>query len=295
VEALSSGQGRAEIVRRAAAISEREPEFINYLVELMIETKCLHTARTATFVAEMQPLADFYGSLGDDPSGELEKLSAVRPVLVVPARFESEALSVFSTAGIPAEIIAAAPGSSCRSVLDQMASVLMKDSILVSWGFPYRLPMARHINDFAIDNKKPCLFGACEGIIGRVGPFVVPGNSSCLECLNKRFLTHAGAHEAQAYEEYRIRFADKVPSEWPVHPVFHDAVFRLFVIELARILGKYPPRTIGNLIELSYSENSLIHYPVYRVPRCEGCGSESPQRIPWEVRFSAPMVKDGSV
>ena len=54
---------------------------------------------------------------------------------------------------------------------------------IVVWDVPWRMPFARLLNDLAIDRDRRLLLGVCEGAVGRLGPYVLPRNTACLECV----------------------------------------------------------------------------------------------------------------
>lgn len=292
--ALQPSSERVETVRQAAEISGLDTEFIDYLIDLLLNTKCLYCeTKPAVVPAGQDTLAEFYAYLGDDPSAALMALATARCLVVAPAASSGELAQLLHTAGLAAEMVAIPPSTSCAAALSQIeAHIGPAPPMLVSWNFPYRLPFARLLNDLALVRSVPILFGACEGVVGRIGPYVIPRNTACLECCNSRLLAHAGSPELQGFAEYRAKYHDVIPAPWPTHPVFHDAMAGLFAIELSQIVMKRPPRTIGGFIEHSFFDSAVQRHPVYKLPRCPACHPARPQRIAWDARFPAPMVKD---
>ena len=294
--ALEGAGERSELVRRAAEAAELEPNFVDYLVEMLLQTKCLYweAKPVATESDHQAELAEFYASIGEDPSSALFSLAALRPLVVAPAGGAADLSTLLGAGGVTAEVVALSPGTTCEDALTQIkAHMETTPRLMVSWNFPYRLPFARSLNDLSLELGIPILFGACEGVIGRVGPYVIPRNTACLECLNKRLLAHAGSAEMQAFAGYRVRHRDSIAAPWPAHPVFRDAVARLFALEISQIALNLPSQTMGGVIEYSYTDGSVRRHPVFKVPRCEACYAARPRRIPWNARFPAPVVKDG--
>ena len=68
-------------------------------------------------------------------------------------------------------------------------------------------------------------------------------------------------------------------------------MIRLYAIELAQIARRLAPRTIGAVIEHTFSDSLVERRPVYRLPRCPSCRPEQPQRLAWDARFTAPTLK----
>lgn len=58
------------------------------------------------------------------------------------------------------------------------------DFVVCTFDKPFRVirPM---VNDVCVELKKPVLFSGFAEHVGMVGPFVVPGKTACLKCINK--------------------------------------------------------------------------------------------------------------
>ncbi len=286
---------RSELVHRASVAAEMEPEFIDYLIAIMLQSNCLYLETTPVAEAQESPLVEFYASIGEDPGKVVEKLGSARPLVVSPIADAEKLSEALRSGGIAGEVVAIPPGITCEDGLAEVKARIPTGSrLLVSWNFAYRLPFTRFLNSLSFEMGIPALFGACEGIIGRIGPYIIPRNTACLECYNRRLLAHSGEPELQAFQQYRIRYQDSIPAAWPKHPNFNQATLEIFALEVAHIVSDRPPRTIGSVIEYSYADITTRHHPVYRIPRCEICHSGRPQRVPWSVQFPAPTVKDGS-
>jgi bacteriocin biosynthesis cyclodehydratase domain-containing protein len=293
VEALDPPAAAGEAVRRAAAATGLEEPFLASVLELLRNEGCVGQGSDHT--GPGGDLAEFFAYLGDG-SEEAMKTLAEAPILALSAaRSSAELEAALSSAGLRAQVLPLAPGTSCGAGLEAADRILgERRSTLVVWGFPYRLPFARLVNDVAIRRRLPVLFGACEGVVGRVGPYVIPKNTACLECLNSRLLAHAGAPELRAFKQYRARFGDRIPDPWPTHPAFERTVASLLAVELSQIVLKRSPSTAGGILELSFADRSLRRHGVHKVPRCPSCQPGRPPRLAWDTRFSAPTIKSAS-
>lgn len=295
LQAFEPGGERQDVVCKAMDTTGLEGAFLHYLVELLLQNDCLYPEGVepprAAGMVEQAMLAEFYASLGNDPSAALAALAAVQPVVITPAAASHDLAQILHSSGLAAEVVPIAPGLSCAVALAEIKGRMPSlPALLVSWNFSYRSPFARLLNDLAIEERCPILFGACEGIIGRIGPYVIPRNTACLECCNSRLLAHAGSPELRALAEYRARYQDLIPAPWPTHPTFHDAMTRLFVLELTHIVMKRPPRTIGGIIEHSFTDSVAQRHPIYKLPRCPACHAARPERIAWDAPFPAPVI-----
>jgi len=274
-------------IERTCAETGLEEGFLAYLVELLANSRCL--SPVGADAGEHGPLADFYDYLGDDGAATVARLAAAKVVLVQGERGEPAEWAL-AEAGLRVETVRAVPGARVGELIEALAARIDAGATTIAcWGVPYRLPLAGRVNDLALERRVPVLFGACEGVVGRVGPFVVPGSSSCLECLNRRLLSHAGAAEARAFTHFRGRFEDVVPGAWPVHPAFEAALLRLYALELATVVLALPPRTIGGVVETSFQSATSERHAVYRLPRCPSCGPRRPRRWAWDARL-APLA-----
>lgn len=293
---LQGNRTRVEAIRLGSEMTGLDPEFIGYLIDLLLTNNCLYKrSLPAVQLTEQNALVEFFAYLGQDPALTIAACRAHKLLVVIPSSANEDFAQLIDAAGLVADLLVVRPGTSCRVALAQIEDLAgSSSSMLICWNFPYRLPFARLLNDLAIKIKTPILFGACEGVVGRIGPYVIPGNTACLECCNSRLLAHAGGAELQAFTAYRVKYEDVIPSPCPTHPLFHDAVVRLFAIELSLILTKNPPRTIGGFIEHRFFDSAVSRHTVHKVPRCPGCSSPRPQRFAWDARFAAPTVKNSA-
>jgi bacteriocin biosynthesis cyclodehydratase domain-containing protein len=292
VPLLEHAARRGDVVRRAAATTGLDPEFVDYLVELLLKNNCLYTGWPAPPDAN-EDVAEFFAYVGEDFGARRVDPRCQSPLIVVASRAAEELRDAIGSSGIEAGYVTVKPDATCAATLSRIREALDGHAMMACWGFAYRLPFCRLLNELAISRNTPILFGTCEGALGRVGPYVVPRASACLECCNSRLLAHAGREELHAYAQYRAAYEDVIPAPWPTHPVFSGAVARFMAIETSLIALNYPPRTIGSFIEFSFFASQTERRPIYRVPRCPACHLSRPERFVWDTRFSAPAVKQG--
>jgi bacteriocin biosynthesis cyclodehydratase domain-containing protein len=291
---LDPAAQRHEVHERLAA-EAFAPQFLDWLLDLLKNSHCLaFDNEEADIPAGHEALAQFYSSLGADFTTIFAQLRNTRVIVVTPFAGSPEVTAVLCAAGFEAEVVAIDTETTTAGALAMVERRFGPGpATLASWGFPYRLPFARRLNDFALERGSQLLFGGIEGAVGRIGPLVIPGASACLECAVRRLLSHAGPPELQATVAYRARNEDRVPAPWPSHPLFHDALLRFFVLELIQVVRVLPPRSFGGLIEYSLSDGQVERRPVYRVPRCPACSGSRPERVAWDAQFPAPSVKGG--
>lgn len=292
---LETGRTGSELISGTADQTGLQTTFVQYLLDLLAGSECLFEGASPEACYESDALGRFYASIGHDPAKNLAKLAAARPILVLPRAASRSLEEKLRAAGISAEFVEMVSGERCDRGLEKVGQAVRNSSqLILSWGLPYRSPIARLLNDLALESRSPILFGCCEGLTGRIGPYIIPRDTPCLECLNNRILANSGPPERTAYAHYRARYSDTIGEPWPSHPVFEGAVEGLFVLELAQILLQLPPRTIAAVVESSFVDASITRHPFYRVPRCESCHPARPPRMPWDIKFAAPVVKGGS-
>ena len=296
VTEMECGGGSGQVTDRAARRTGLDRDLVGYVLRMLDASHCLYWSDCQTArVNGDTALALHFSSVGDDPIAAMTTLRESRP-LVLATEARANCLDVsLKACCISVDIAMISEGSS----IDAIAEVIQdrrstEGQLIVAWGFPYRAPAARMINSVAMSGM-PVLFGSCDGLIGRIGPLVIPRHTPCLECLNSRLLSHSGAEERSAYDAYRLRHADSVARQNPTHPLFLNAVSALFVLELQEILLNRPPATLGGIIDVVYNEASLQRRTLLKAPRCEACASAKPSRVAWNTRFSSPNVKGGGL
>ena len=285
--AVGPGAERSAVVPQAAAATGLDPAVIDYLVESLLGAKCLAVGRPDI----AGPLHEYHAYVADSADDLADRLAAARCVLLQPAGDPGGLAEALRGLDLRVDIVEAAPGAATAPILGALAEALESSTLLGCWNLPYRSPFARQVNELALAGTVPVLFGSCEGVVGRVGPFVIPQNTACLECLNQRLLTHAGGPELRAYRQYRLHNDEIVPPVWPTHPLFVRAVASLFAVELLELAMKRPSVTSGGFIEYRVGGAAAERHPVVRIPGCSVCRPQSPRRVAWDVRLPAPAVK----
>jgi bacteriocin biosynthesis cyclodehydratase domain-containing protein len=292
LKTLRHATTRDSAVCSAASANQLTEPFVQYVLETLTRTRCLIEIPDG-WQDLNEPNDAFLGYISDQPALLRDDLAAARPLLIDFGDGSAAALELAVAGGLTgAAQFAVKPGTPCTEVLDGVAEALDEASMLIVWGLPYRLGLTASLNDLAIARDKSVLFGACEGLVGRVGPFVIPGNTACLECAVSRMLAHAGAPEQRAMPAYRARHRDVVPTPWPTSPVFEGAVLAQLVLEAVRIAGRLGVRTVGGILEYRFADGCAERHNVLRVPRCPACHPARPPRLPWDAIFPAPVVKN---
>jgi bacteriocin biosynthesis cyclodehydratase domain-containing protein len=293
LDALAAGAARADAVRLASTRSERPEKLIEYAFDLLESHACLYSSDDPTPPAGA--LDQFVASTGQDPEARRRRLAAVRALLVVSTGSARELSASFDRAGVVFDLLEVGREAEFDATLASYRQQVRGVALVCSWGFAYRGPFARRLNELAIELGTPIVFGACEGLVGRIGPHVIPGASACLECHNRRSLSNAGAGELDALLAYRRRWAGAVEAELPAHPAFAHAVAELFALETSQILSLKPPQVINAVVQIVFGTWQSERHNLHRVPRCDACRPRSPERLAWDAQMVAPKLKTGVV
>ena len=125
------------------------------------------------------------------------------------------------------------------------------------------------------------------GTTALLGPTIVPGQTACYTCYDRRIRSHL--LDPDGFLAYRERASgpEGAADEGTLAP-FSTAVAGQAALEVARLLtGFAPPTTIGRFHELRAATPDVTGHDVLRVPRCPSCRPEAPAREPWD-RALAP-------
>jgi bacteriocin biosynthesis cyclodehydratase domain-containing protein len=293
LEALAPGAARANAVRLASTRSDQPEKLIEYAFELLESHACLYSSDVPGPPAGA--LDQFLASTGQDPEARRRRLASARALLVVSRSRAGELTASFDRAGIAFDLLEVGCEAEFDGAVASYRQQARGAALVCSWGFTYRGPFARRLNELAIELGTPIVFGACEGLVGRIGPHVIPGASACLECHNRRALSNAGAGELDALLAYRRRWAGAVEAETPAHPAFARAVAEIFALESSQILSLRPPQVINAVVQIVFGTWRSERHNLHRVPRCDACHPRSPERLAWDAQMVAPKLKTGVV
>jgi bacteriocin biosynthesis cyclodehydratase domain-containing protein len=127
---------------------------------------------------------------------------------------------------------------------------------------------ARYFNEIAIQRNLPVLYVQVFGQHALLGPLVIPGETSCLECKRTRVRCNGSAVGEDDYPESSAGQFDAT-----AFPPFRTILAGHIAGEVHRILGRYaPPATLGQCLEISATSLSARRHHILRVPGCIACG-----------------------
>ncbi len=281
-----------ELIVGVAGETGEEPGLTAYVFEMLQSTHCLYWPGTE-LIHEPDALSDYFASTGEDPAVARSRLEAARPVILACEAGCDALENALSDSAIRGHLIPVSPGTPVAQAVSEAQAHIVDGGLFVGWGFAYRSAVAAALNEAAMRGV-PALFGACEGLVGRIGPYVIPKSTACLACFNSRLLSHAGGEELSCFTALRLRHDLVAGAAPPTHPAFLKAIAGLFVLELTQVLLKRPPRTLGGVLEHSLTDGTAVRRTVLKAPRCPACRRAVPPRFAWNATFTSPAVKGNS-
>lgn len=124
-------------------------------------------------------------------------------------------------------------------------------------------------NKLCIDSRVHFMPVVLKNMIGQVGPFIIPGETPCYQCLFSRQLSHSSNAEAEQAID-REAFNGQIVAGF--HPSMASTVGDISAFEITRFYGgALPPRKPGTWIEVDLLAGSMTERTVLKVPRCLAC------------------------
>ena len=151
------------------------------------------------------------------------------------------------------------------------------DLILVAEDYS-NIALFELINKICFDIKKPWLRISFDDNIGYLGPFVVPGKTSCFNCCELRLVTNS-AH----YEYYLWRYKDYLPKANLTAPILYaDKLSTMCVKEVIQyVSGNKKPNTVNALYVCDTVKKNLTKHKLIFHPNCKYCrGWTDTQLVP---------------
>lgn len=290
--AMDQDEEAEAMIARVSFDNNLDAGFVSYLFEMLEGTHCLYWCESESTTSNHgNPLWNYFASIGESPARVKEILEAAHLVVLTSEVARQSLADGLAASGMVADVVSLPPTTPVSEIALEMRKHFDgRSGLAVSWGFPYRSPAAQMINQTAMEGIS-VLFGACEGSVARIGPYVIPRSTPCLECFNSRLLSHSGTEELSCFTAYRLRHQHVVQEHKPTHPVFLSSVSGFLVLELTQILLRRPPRTLGGVVEYGLMDGSVTRRSLLKVPRCVACKTAQPPRFAWNAMFESPRVK----
>lgn len=134
-------------------------------------------------------------------------------------------------------------------------------------------------NTKAVENNQPILFFRWAQQRFVIGPFVIPKQTACLECANKREL--GSSLFPDELKGYRTENVSSMPN-YGGGPVLDELASALITRHVMTILGgNFDLAGPSNLLRINPVTLEIKYAPILRLPRCSVCGNhkDKPKRI----------------
>jgi bacteriocin biosynthesis cyclodehydratase domain-containing protein len=133
-----------------------------------------------------------------------------------------------------------------------------------------RSPELRELNKLCIAQGRRFLPVVLQNAIGYIGPFSVPGESACYECLLARRNSNLEDWPSHLAVE-KMSFEGQGVAGF--HPSISVIVGEITAFELSRAYGGALAPRVGTLIEVNLLATRLMTHKVLKVPRCPACST----------------------
>jgi thiazole/oxazole-forming peptide maturase SagC family component len=125
-------------------------------------------------------------------------------------------------------------------------------------------------NRYCVENEIAFLPVVLRRLIGEIGPFVVPRETACYECLTARQNSHLREHRALRAVEAQSPYGQAISGFFPsMGSILGD----MAALELVKFYSGGMPYRVGHFIEVNLLATVLDSHKVLRVPRCRTCAA----------------------
>lgn len=139
------------------------------------------------------------------------------------------------------------------------------------------------INSICLENGVRWIRASVEGTKAYLGPTVIPHQSACYVCYQRRIDSNMPDLETHLAYRKQLASSDTITSSEGLFPALTSIIAGQVVLEVVRsITGFAPPKTIGRFYEFDATSPTIIGHEVLRLPRCPVCISQNPKMEAWD-------------
>ncbi|SRR6266487_5755254 len=144
----------------------------------------------------------------------------------------------------------------------------------------------RQWNQMCVASGRAFFPVALRNLIGYIGPYVIPGETACFECLHARQNSNLSDPVAQRAAE-AVAFESQAVMSF--HPVMPCVVAQVAAMELIKVFSRALPFIhVGSLVEVDLLTPGLTTRKVLRIPSCPVCRSLQRQAPASASRTDSP-------
>lgn len=138
------------------------------------------------------------------------------------------------------------------------------------------------INSICLENGVRWIRVAIEGTTALLGPTIIPHQSACFVCYEKRIDSNISDLENHIAYRRHLECSQNFSSEG-IFPALNSVIAGQVALEIARsITGFAPQKTIGRFYVFDATSPTAIGHDVLRLPRCSACISQKPKNEAWD-------------
>jgi bacteriocin biosynthesis cyclodehydratase domain-containing protein len=286
---IDEARDGAPLERLRERFIEAERPTIDYLLKQLIERRLLVPMDYWPSGGET-PEAIFYWEFGQDAGAVRNRLNEAQLVIVGVNEITREMVRVLLRGGFEHVVVVDYPMFRNQRLFGDGGALDLR-----SWGEPPPLSLAewqesatvdsvdcliatsdhgglhwmRQWNQFCAENRLDFFPVVIQDLIGYIGPYIIPGETACFECLRARQNSHLDRPEEQRAFEAVACEAQGVVG---LHPAMSGAVANVAAMELVNLFGRTLPFTqVASLVELNLVVPRMVARKVLRIPNCAVC------------------------
>ncbi|GJL77834.1 MAG: hypothetical protein NPINA01_08230 [Nitrospinaceae bacterium] len=142
--------------------------------------------------------------------------------------------------------------------------------------------LCKRINSLCLKHGVRWARVALEGTKAILGPTVIPHQSACFVCYEKRIDSNISELEDHVAYRNHLESSETLQNEGIISPL-NSVLAGQMALELVRLItGFAPPKTIGRFYEFSAVSPAVVGHEVLRLPRCPACILPSPKKEAWD-------------
>jgi bacteriocin biosynthesis cyclodehydratase domain-containing protein len=140
----------------------------------------------------------------------------------------------------------------------------------------------KKINSICLENDVRWIRVAIEGTMGLLGPTVIPHQSACYVCYERRIDSNISELENHIAYRNQLDCSETFPNEG-LFPPLVSVIAGQVALEVVRLITSFaPPKTIGRFYEFNAISPTVIGHEIFRLPRCPACISQNPKMEAWD-------------
>lgn len=150
--------------------------------------------------------------------------------------------------------------------LNMLDDIIVDQTVVLSTIEKNKAKFLLQINEICNKHSVPILLASTNNLKTEIGPFVVPGDTACLECFYNK-------QQVYLYAQYNHN--NKISTlEQPTRPgilmTSYIATLEIFKY-VTRELTWQLPKSINNYLEFDLNTYTLSERPILKHPRCSSC------------------------